>query len=349
MQIKLLHIIVEGPPEEREEAAREICQRRMDDMLDRVVGLLEQPDEDVRVTAAAILGVFGRNDTLGILDSLSKGDPALDVRVAAIISRQYAGKLTYDHLMAEIKRFQKSEAAQKDMEPDLKDAKAKSDKPDDVVFDTRPEPRVRRLADLEEEALRKERTFSIASILAALGTVLRKNKIYAAAAACAAVVIIVFIFTANDDEASKPEIKPGSALLGNVIKERIAGITEFKAKWLDPDSPDSRYPMTLEIRTMGGDTYGGLFDNVYSGIIPTKAGINTLGAFWRHINFGTDRKQNEINLMEKETSGELLLFPNFAALNLLLQAEEESLAMQQLFGQDPDLEVRIEVNDVLVR
>ena len=100
---------------------------------------------------------------------------------------------------------------------------------------------------------------------------------------------------------------------------------------------------------MTGDTYGDLFQRVYSNSLSTEEGYNTIGAFWRHINFGTNSKQNLINLMEMETEGELLLFPNFAAMSLKLLSESGSVSYQILNNSDPELEINIRVNEVIVR
>ncbi len=77
--------------------------------------------------------------------------------------------------------------------------------------------------------------------------------------------------------------------------------------------------------------------------------MNTTGAFWRHMNFGTSKTQKIIDLMDMETESELLLFPNPVSMGLQLNLNEGSAAYQSFNNVDPDLEISIKVNSVVVR
>ncbi|MFC1557328.1 HEAT repeat domain-containing protein [candidate division KSB1 bacterium] len=343
----LIQKLISGPGKERENAAREICQRRMMSLESDLIELLGHGEKEVREYAVIILGVIGSKDAIGKINELSKNDPATDVRIAAIITREYAGKITYDHLIAEIRRFRSTEHAEqeKDTSPDMSAVEEESKA---LESGKKARPSVMRVADLERKEELESRRLGV-SFFGYCMDLFGKNKLRAASLFTAVVIIggIAVFFLMKGEVQEEQAVRQRS--VADVIKERITAIDKFKRNSLDPNNPESMYPRTLELRTMTGDTYGTLFESVYSNVYPTEKGMNTLGAFWRHINFGTGRKQNEIDLMDQETVGELLLFPNFAAFNILLLSEEGSVAYQGLNKNDPDLEIRVEVDNVVVR
>ncbi len=170
--------------------------------------------------------------------------------------------------------------------------------------------------------------------------------------ACIVVVAgigIYTLFNTDNDEGPGGRRLAGSAAIAMMIKERIEAVNKFKSMYLDPENPASRFPMTLELRSFPGETYGDLFERVYGNTTGTETGMNTLGAFWRHMNFGNSGTQNIVELMEKETEDELLLFPNPTAMDIQLDLEEGSVTFQSINCFDPDLEVSVRVNNVTVR
>jgi len=339
MKAQLIKMIVEGSAEDRDKAGLEICQSKMLDLHDDLQILLNHHDEKIREIAVIILGVFGQEQSIDQLKSMSKSDPSACVRVAAIIAREYAGKLTYEQLKTEIRRFRKGS------QPD-EDESEEAEKADTSRKNAR--PRVRSIADLEEEAKgQKGFVFSLHGISGLLAD--HKIKMIAAASVVLIVFIGIRLFPGSDVIAPEKVSKIGSKAIGESIIERIEGISEFKSRWLHPESPESRYPMTLELRTIEGDTYGSLFERVYGSIFSTNVGMNTLGAFWRNINFGLDPKHNDEALMGTETEGELLLFPNLPAMHVLMQVGEGDAAYQGLNNADPDISIQIEIDNVTVK
>jgi len=338
---KLIQAIEEGTPEERDNAAREICQRRLVELESDLLLLLDHNDEAAREVVVVVLGVLGQQKSMERMTEVAKEDMSTNVRVAAIIAHEYAGKITYDHLWAQIKRFKAQSQVQKDDKATEQPESAK-------VRETRvprKRPDVVRISDLEKMAESDKKPF-----VPYVFRYIDEHRKAVLAVLAAGVIIVSFILFGERDEGVMTHSSPqGSGLVANRIMGRIAAISEFKQVWLDPESPQSRYPMTLELRSMIGDTYGSLFEKVYMNVLPTEEGMNTLGAFWRHINFGPGRKQNDVTLMDQETSGELLLFPNLAGINLMLKAGEEDVAFQHLFQNDPDLEISIEVDGVEIR
>lgn len=349
MNSKLIQAITRGTPEEMESAAREICQSRMKELIDDLVEQLKHPDSAVRETVAVILGVLGGEESVKHLSALSKSDHETNVRMASIIARENAGKLTYDRLKNEIKRFHHESLAEQDKKkPEAQKAA------DEFETTERKMPEVKRISG--EEILKdKETAEKVGGFLPGLRKIMFTWKAAIAAGILIVIILVVLVLSVDREEEfvgiDKPEESPisGSEAVGLLIKEKIAAINKFKSTYLNPDSPASKFPMTLEIRSIPGDTYGDLFDKIYSDIFGTEIGMNTMGAFWRHVNFGTDRTQNLVDLMERETEGELLLFPSPAAMNVILNVEKGSLAFQTINKFDPDLEVTIRVDNVVVR
>jgi len=349
MNSKLIQVITRGTPEEMDAAAREICQSRMKELVNDLVEQLQHPDSLVRETVAVILGVLGGKESVKHLSALGKSDPETNVRIASIIARENAGKLTYDRLKNEIKRFHHESLSEQEKKKLA--AQRIADKSETTE---RKMPEVKRISG-EEIIKEKETAEKISGFLPGLKRIMFTWK--AAIVAGFLIVLVLVVFVLNVDREGKfvgidkPEEFPisGSKAVGLLIKERIAAINKFKSTYLNPDNPASKYPMTLEIRSIPGDTYGDLFDKVYSDIFGTEIGMNTMGAFWRHVNFGTGRTQNLVDLMERETSGELLLFPSPAAMNVILNVEKGSLAFQTINKFDPDLEITIRVDNVVVR
>jgi len=319
MKSQLIKTIEKGSPGEREKAAIEICQRRITGVVDDLLSLLVHKETSVRELVAVILGVIGDKKAIDALNEISRSDSDTNVRVAAIVAREYAGKLTYNRLKAEIKRYHgdhdKEEKRETELpEPGSEKGSRKSRRRRGPVIREMPVPEKPEKAALITKVLWKQnrRVLIPFLVIVALGTLAGA---------------LILSRTRTDRESPAASVQ-GSAAVANMIKERIAAIDKFKRTSLDPESPASMYPMTLELRTITGDTYGDLFEKVYAHVLPTETGLNTLGAFWRHVNFGSGEKQYDPDLMEQETSGELLLFPNPAALNLVLDVKNSSMAFQ---------------------
>ena len=345
MNSKLIQAIIRGAAEEMEAAAQEICQNRMKELIDELVEQLQHPDSSVRETIAVILGVLGGEKSIKLLSDLGKSDPKTNVRIAAMIARENAGKMTYDRLKKEIRRFHHDSLAEQDKEK--QETRRTAGKPETTG---RKIPEVKRISG-EKIPEKKEKTGKISSFLPGVKKIMFTWKTALIAAALIIVVVLGLYLKGKFVGNGKPEESPihSSEAVGMLIKERINAIDKFKSTYLNPESPASRFPMTLEIRTIPGDTYGDLFEKAYYNIFGTETGMNTLGAFWRHVNFGSDRTQNLVDLMERETEGELLLFPSPAAMNVILNLEKGSLAFQTINKFDPDLDITIRVDNVVVR
>ncbi len=342
MSSKLLKSLVSDNSAEREAAAVEICQARMHELVDDLINTLPNKEPSIRECISMVLGVLGGDKAVEFLDMIGKNDPETDVRIAAIISKEYAGKITLQKLQKEIKVFR----GEKLTGEKGKDEKAIEEKPKKKK-DRPPEPEIKRISDLEDELNGKGKKSGIAGVLNYLYEKKYLSITLSVLIIIAAVILVRgFVFT---EKQAGREVIGGNKTVAQFIKERIAAIDEFKSTSLNPDDPAYRLPKTLELRSMAGDTYGDLFSKVYSNILTTEEGINTLGAFWRKINFGASDKLNLINLMELETDGETLLFPNPEAINLLLVVEEGSVSYHNINSFDPDLEINIRINSVTVK
>ncbi|MFC1555297.1 hypothetical protein ACFL7D_11750, partial [candidate division KSB1 bacterium] len=209
-------------------------------------------------------------------------------------------------------------------------------------------PEIKRIDELEE-IVRKDRK---KSKLLGVKRLVSLKPLYVSMAIIL-IVICVYVLknlTIPDNSEGDPEESiSASKAFALMITERNDAIIKFKEVYLDPDNPLSKNPMTLELRSMSGDTYGELFDKVYRGFITSEEGLNTLGAFWRNANFGPDKTKNDIDLMNRETSGELLLFPNPASFNLKLLVEEGDAAYQYFNNIDPDIEIGIWIDGVIIK
>ena len=338
---KLIESILNGTADERDAAARQICQSRIVALVERLAEYIHKASPAGRETIAIIFGVLKTKESTRMLNELSKKDPEANVRIAALISKQYAGKATFDHILSEIRKFHKEEVSDK---PETETEKVAPDT--QVKKENLSSPRIHRISESIEDTVKgdhkKESTI--------LKPLIRRKTIFYVAAVILLVIAGVYIKGAFlDGEDSLSGTTSGSRSVARIIIERIAEMEKFKSTSLNPDNPASTYPMTREIRTVTGDTYGSLFERVYGNIIGTDVGLNTLGASLRHVNFGNSRIQNEVDLMDQETYGELLLFPNLAALNLVLQVEDGSLAYHTLNNSDPDLEITVRIDNVVVR
>ena len=341
MDKKLIQIILDGSAEERENAARQICQSRKKDTAAELVNQLHLASPSTREIIAIITGVFGGKDNIQNLTKLSKTDPEANVRIAAIISRQFAGKMTFDQLRSEIRNFHKDESPVKQKE--IQEKQPVENNREKQVLGS-PEMRSISARETKEENDDPKREMSLLSKF-------QTKKVLSIAVLVTIVLMIALIskYVILNGNENKQIVEARRMSIGAIIKERFTAIEKFKSTNLNPENPASKYPMTLEIRTVSGDVYGDLFEAIYGNVMGTEIGMNTLGAFWRHVNFGNDKMQNLADLMEQETSGELLLFPNPAALNMILDVENGSLSYQTLNNFDPDLVITIRVDNVVVR
>lgn len=331
MSSKLIKLIESGSKEERESAAKEICQSRNDKNIEELIKLLHNVDPEIREVSAIVLGVLGGKEAEKYLHVVEKNDPETNVRITAIICKEYLGKTTFDNLRTEIRRF-RGDSIDKTVKKinEIEVPKPKSTPKINRVVD----PAVTKKVDISKMFLTlwsDHRLATIASIIV--------------------VIVPIFYFTMFNTTSELTSFSKNidQNSLANIIKNRIIDIGKFKDESLNFDNPISLRPKTLELKSIAGDTYGDLFDRVYSDVISTEEGYNTLGAFWRHINFSTNSKQNLVNLMTMETQGELLLFPNFSAMSLKLVSQEGTVSYQILNNSDPDLEINIRVNEVIVR
>lgn len=339
MDDKLIESILNGAADERDAAARQICQSRIVALVERLAQYIHRASPAGRETIAIIFGVLKTKESTRMLNELSKKDPEANVRIAALISQQYAGKATFDHILSEIRKFHKEEVSEKpETETVAPDTQVKKE---NLSF-----PRIHRISESIEDTVKGDHKKESTILKPLTG---RKTIFYVAAVILLVIAGVYIKGAFLDGEDSLSGTTSGSRSVARIIIERIAEMEKFKSTSLNPDNPASIYPMTLEIRTVTGDTYGSLFERVYGNIIGTDVGLNTLGASWRHVNFGNSRIQNEVDLMDQETYGELLLFPNPAALNLVLQVEDGSLAYHTLNNSDPDLEITVRIDNVVVR
>lgn len=334
MSQKLIEIIESGSKEERESAAKEICQTRNDSNIDKLIKLLHNVNPEVREISAIILGVLGGKEAAKYLQVVEKNDPETNVRIAAIICKEYLGKTTFDNLRAEIRRFRgESIDEQKSNEKNVPKTKQTT------------APKIKRVVRPNEH---KDKNSN--QILILLNQLWANYKL--ATIGLVLVILIPLIYfwgIENTETTNNFSTSSGQMSLAEIIQNRIIDTAKFKDESLNFNNPISSRPKTLELKSIAGDTYGELFDKVYSESITSEEGYNTLGAFWRHINFSTDIKQNLVDLMQMETEGELLLFPNFAAMSLKLISEPESISYQIINNSDPELEINIRVNEVIVR
>ncbi len=267
--------ILEGSPDERELAALRICQTRRSDALIGLWQYMESADSGVRELIVKIAGVLGGAEYGKKLELLSKKDPEVNVRIAAIIAQQHLGRITYDRLSDEIKKFHHESAVEE--EPESPERK-------------------------QEQTVQKEKERTSPVVKHAGAEIVSKSEndrpegpgiknlftlriLFVACIVVVAGIGIYILFNTDNDEGPGGRRLAGSAAIAMMIKERIEAVNKFKSMYLDPENPASRFPMTLELRSFPGETYGDLFERVYGNTTGTETGMNTLGAFWRHMNF----------------------------------------------------------------
>jgi len=341
MHSRQLKSIVSENAAERETAAEEICQSRMHDIIEDLIKLLPVQVPDVREIICMVLGVLGGEVSVKFLDVIGKNDPETDVRIAAIISKEYAGKATLQKLQKEIRVFrgEKLSSENDDVEKSINEPAKKSK-------EKKTKPEVLKLSDLEDELDDADKKGFIAKLLK---PVIEKKYLAISFGLLIIIASALLIRDISFQEQYDRNVLEGSKTIAQFIKERIASVDNFKRTSLNPDDPAYRLPKTLELRSIAGDTYGDLFLKVYSDILTSEEGFNTLGAFWRRINFGSSNKLNLVDLMELETDSEVLLFPNPEAINLLLDVQEGSISFQNINSFDPDLEINIRINSVVIK
>jgi len=332
MKKELLKNIISGSKVERDSAANEICRSKMTDLIDDLIPLMQNINPEVREICTIILGVLGGKKAEEYLIAVSKNDPETNVRIAAIISRQFIGKTTIENLISEIRRFRGDKEESNDKKPPMSVEQAMEDK------------------EIRQAQSSKKLTTPSGSRLAGLFNLIRTNRIAQGSIFVISLIFVFIIYNSirNDNTDINKREKSSKESLEQFILDRILTIDNFKKTALNSSSPLSQFPRTLELKSISGDTYGDLFNRVYSNILTNPIGLNTIGAFWRHMNFGIDKKQNIIDLMDMETSGETLLFPNFAAMNLKLDVVEGTISYHTL-NNKKDIEINIRIDDVIVR
>ena len=340
MSPDIVEIVLNGNPTDRDLVARQICQSRKKDILKTLWDNVHTADAGAREVIIKIAGVLGGLEFSQEIEDLSKKDPEANVRIAAIVAKQYLGKVTYDKLSDEINRFNFEETGEsgQTIQPTVQEVPAQTESQTSA-------PKVKFAGDSEEQKNDPDQSRGVPTFLS--------KKVLIAGLCIVMVATVLYMnrthFESDQEVDRQIPQSPGRQAIALTIKERIDAVNKFKAMYLDPESPASRFPMTLELRSMQGDTYGDLFERVYGNILGTETGMNTIGAFWRHMNFGTSETQNMIDLMDMETESELLLFPNPVSMGLQLNLNEGSAAYQSFNNEDPDLEISIRVNSVVVR
>ncbi len=337
MDKSLLNILLMGDDGEREHAAVEICRTKPENIVEKLTDHINNHNPRVRETLAMVLGVIGGDEYVGILDEISKTDQDINVRIAAIIAKEHAGKTTFQLLKAEIKKFRGERPAEEQEEDSKSENKHEVKKAEPPVK----KPKIRNLTELDKNDKKSKNI---------VPEFLQKRKVISLAVFFViASSAMLYLFFPDSEESSVYKAKTGEKTLGEIIQDRISAIDDFKRTSLNPGDPASRLPQTLELPTIIGDTYGDLFLKVYSNLIDTEEGLNTIGAMWRIINFKEMEWFNDPELMNRETAGEVLLFPNFNAMHLSLDVEKGSVSYQMLNKADKDLEINIRVKSVIVK
>ena len=305
-----------GDKESMERAGTLICKSSEIEFVKEVMSLLKNKNPEVRLNAVMVLGVMGNEKALKKIGKLKGFDKDKSVRVAASIAFENFKKVSYQELKSKIKNEIIEKVYKKEIEL----------------------PEKEKTEDLLEEEFYPYQKKSPLLVIIGISLLF-----------IVFLLLIVYLGTPVFKVKVVPEYSTGVKKINQLIKERIKRIQDFKKDYLLPDGAQSRYPTTISLPTFFGDTYGEVAYRVYSAPEFKKAGMNTILAFWRKHNFISLDMERRVDLMELETDGEKLIFPNFSAMRIKFSLKEGSAANQAINKIDDDVEINVIVDKVVLK
>ncbi len=331
--LKLAEAIKNGSPEQKDAAAREISEARDITMIENIVELLKEYNPMVRGVAAIIISVYGVQYTKKLLIDLQDEESDHTVRITGMLGVKYFGKITYDKLKEEIKNY--SSGVLEIEEPEIKKPSEPPEKEKSAVKRKSVKKKQKPGTVKKPEEAKKKKKILWPVIITLFSFVI--------------IIIAVAFFAKNrfGTKTVKPVSRPKT--VAEKLTERNRTITDFKAKNLSPETPESKRPFAAAVESMYGDTYESVVKRIYTMPIFEETGMNTVLASWRKINFPEGRDQRSKYLFGKETSSETLIFPNLPGMHLKYNLKEGTLAREAVLKPNKDVKIYLIVDKVTVK
>ena len=302
----------------RERAAALICNMREIPFVKEIVDLLKNENPDVRIQALTVLGIIGGNKEQKKIRKSMKSDVNISVRIAAMVILERFGKSSFRNLNKVVRNAIIDKVYKKKIEMQTRGG----------VLSWTSFKGVLSFRD-------KQQSFRV------LGGILLT----------AAVVVILLLYNnksfINIKQVEKKTVQPEK--MSKKIMQRIKDVQDFKQNALLPGGKDSKNPVTITLNTRYGDKYGDLAQSVYSVREFHKSGMNTLLAFWRKYNFPTIKMERRKDIMDIDTDGETLIFPNLPAMRIRYSLEEGTAAQQVIEKPGNDVIIKVTVDKVVVK
>ena len=312
----LLSELSSGDVEAMERAATLIAKSYDAESIKEVLKLLKNKNPRIRTNAVTLLAAIGSKNSFSKIKKLSKNDKSENVRIAAAVAIDYFGNINFQELKSKIKKAAIDKLYKREIEL----------------------PEKERLKDSEHGLSKLAR--------------LKASKIQVFGI-CFLVLFLILVLFFHDELLIKYKPEPKSApkvrKMNELIKERIMKIYNFKKDYLSHDGTHSEIPMTISLPTYSGDTYGDVANSVYSSPEFQKSGMNTLLAFWRKHNFDSYKVERNEDLLQLSTEEEKIIFPNLSAMRIKFNLNKGSAAYQAINKTDPDIEIDVVVNKVILK
>lgn len=302
----------------RERAAALICNIREIPFMKEIVDLLKHENPEVRIQALTVLGIIGGHREHKKIQKSMKSDVNISVRIAAMVILERLGKSSFRDLNKVVRNAIIDKVYKKKIEMQTRGGALSWTSFEEVL-----------------SFRNKRQSFGV------LGGVIL----------AAAVVVIMFLYNNKSfikiKQVEKKTVQPEK--MSKKIMQRIKDVQDFKQNALSPGGEDSKNSVTMSLNTHYGDTYGDVAQMVYSVQEFQKSGMNTLMAFWRKHNFPTAKMERKKDIMNIDTDGETLVFPNLPAMRIRYSLEEGTAAHQVIEKPDNDVIIKVTVDKVVVK
>ena len=312
----LLSELSSGDVEAMERAATLIAKSNDAESVKEVPKLLKNKNPRIRTIAVILLAAMGSKKSYNKIKKLSKNDKNENVRIAAAVAIDNFGSINFQELKSKVKKSAIDKLYKREIELPGKE-KLKSS-----------EYGLNKLTKI------REYRFQVIGI-------------------CSLLLLIILVWIFHDKLLFKYKPVPKSTLkvrnINESIKERIMKIHNFKKDYLSPNGTYSKFPMTISLPTFSGDTYDDVTKSVYSSPEFQESGMNTLLAFWRKHNFDSYNAERNMDLLQFSTDAEKIIFPNLSAMRIEFNLKKGSVAFQAIGKSDPDIEIKVIVNKVILK
>jgi len=361
---KLLQILKEGTPEEKDKTAEFACKIRSENVAIGVVPFLKDKDPLVRQLSVIIISVTGYDKAKGLLYNLKKNDEAAQVRMAADIGLRFFGNITYQKMKQELKHcfagksqeekkketVYHSNKIEKEKEVDMEEKVNK-----DKIARQKPEPVEPTGLDkiVERKAEKKQNYVTFCFKLSR--NVLTQFKRAAVLVPVITVMILVVsfigyrLFYKSPEQKETDNIDRSPVKISELLMKREEDIKRFKEINSFTANSAEQLPVTIAVSTIYEDNYGLLVNEFYSNAGVNGHGKNTVLAFWRKHNLPDIKSQTDKELFLKNTGEGKLIFPNYKAMHLEYDLSEGSVAFENIFTPNENVEISITVSKVEVK